>query len=124
MMFSDRLRWLRNRFGYSQAAMAEKLSISRMAYTQYESGHRQPSLDTLLRIAQVYDVSLDYLLGKSDLSRLPRLSPHEKYLVSQLEQLTADRRMRVFQSLQRELGTQILDDSLIFHETPPKDPSS
>ena len=118
MLLSDRLRWLRNRHGYSQAAMAEKLSLSRMAYTQYETGHREPGLDILLHIAQMYNGSLDYLLGVSDLSRLPLFSPQENHLISQLDRLTEDRRQYVFQILQQELGYQMLSDSFITHETP------
>ena len=119
MLFSNRLRSLRKRFGYSQAALAESLAISRMAYTQYESGHREPALDTLIQIAQLYHVSLDYLLGLSDLSRLPQLSPQESYLLSQLDRLAEERREHVFQVLQQELGSQILSDFLLAHEAPP-----
>ena len=97
--------------------MAEKLSLSRMAYTQYETGHREPGLDTLLHIAQVYNVSLDYLLGVSDLSHLPVFSPQENHLISQLDRLAEDRRQHVFQSLQQELGHQILSDSFVSHES-------
>ena len=118
MLLSDRLRWLRNRYGYSQATIAEKLSLSRMAYTQYESGHREPGLDTLLRIAQVYNVSLDFLLGVSDLSRVPTFSPQEKHLISQLDRLAEDQRQHVFRILQQELGYQMLSDSFITHEAP------
>lgn len=121
MLFSSRLKKLRLRFGYSQAFLAEELSISRMAYTQYESGHREPPLEILVHLAQMYQVSLDYLLGMSDLSRLPQLSPQEKLLFSQLDRLAEKRRENVFQSLQQELGYQMLSDSLIFHESPPKD---
>jgi len=120
MLLSDRLRQLRLRYGYSQAFLAEELSISRMAYTQYESGHREPPLEILIHLAQMYQVSLDYLLGLSDLSRPPNLSPQESYLFSQLDRLAGKRRERVLQILQQELGYQVLSDSLIFHEASKK----
>ena len=120
MLLSDRLKQLRLRFGYSQAFLAEELSISRMAYTQYESGHREPPIEILIHLAQMYQVSLDYLLGLSDLSPLPQLSPQESYLFSQFDRLTEERRKHVLQILQQEMGSQLLSDSLIFHETPPK----
>ncbi len=122
MLFSNRLRNLRSKYGYSQAALAEGLSISRMAYTQYESGHRQPTLDTVIQLAQLYHVSTDFLLGMSDLSRLPQLSPQESYLISQLDRLAEERRAHVFQVLQRELGHQALSETLIFHEAPHQKP--
>ena len=120
MLLSDRLKQLRLRFGYSQAFLAEELSISRMAYTQYESGHREPPLEILIHLAQMYQVSLDYLLGLSDLSRSPNLSPQESYLFAQLDRLAGKRREHVLQILQQELGSQLLSDSLIFHETSQK----
>ena len=121
MLLSDRLKQLRLRFGYSQAFLAEELSISRMAYTQYESGHREPPLEILIHLAQMYQVSLDFLLGISDLSRLPQLFPQESYLFSRLDRLSERGREHVFQALQQELGHQLLSDLLIFHEPPAKD---
>ena len=121
MLFSNRLKQLRLRYGYSQAFLAEELSISRMAYTLYESGHREPPLEILIHLAQMYQVSLDYLLGLSDLSLPLQLSPQEGYLFSQLDRLAEKRREHVLQTLQQDLGYQLLSDSLIFHEIPPKD---
>lgn len=110
MNLAERLRLLRTRFGYSQAALAEKLSVSRMAYTQYESGHREPSVATLIILAKTYNISVDFLLGISDLSRLPALSPQEKILLSQLDRLADERRQQVFHTLKSKLGEQILSD--------------
>ena len=121
MLFSDRLKQLRLRFGYSQAFLAEELSISRMAYTLYESGHREPPLEILIHLAQMYQVSLDYLLGMSDLSRPPQLSPQESYLFSQLNRLAKKQREHVFQFLQQRLGYQLISDILIYHEPVKKD---
>lgn len=121
MLLSDRLKQLRIRHGYSQAFLAQELSISRMTYTQYESGHREPPLEILVHLAQMYQVSLDFLLGISDLSRPPQLFPQESYLLSQLDRLAEGRRENVFQTLQQELGHQFLSDAFILHEGPSKD---
>lgn len=110
MNLAKRLRLLRTHFGYSQATLAEKLSISRMAYTQYESGHREPSLATLITLAETYHISVDFLLGISDLARLPVLSAQEKILLSQLDRLADERRQQVFHTLKSKLGEQILSD--------------
>ncbi len=123
MLLPDRLKLLRNRFGYSQEALSKTLSISRMAYTQYETGHREPSLKTLIVLAQVYNVSLDYLLGLSDLSHLPVLSSGERFLLSQLDRLADDRRQTVFRTLQHELGEQILSDSIDHKDSLPGRPT-
>ena len=94
-----------------------------MSYTQYETGHREPSLKTLIVLAQVYNVSLDYLLGLSDLSHLPVLSSGERFLLSQLDRLADDRRQTVFRTLQHELGEQILSDSIDHKDSLPGRPT-
>ena len=122
MSLAERLRLLRTHFGYSQAALAEKLSVSRMAYTQYESGHREPGLNALIILAEVYNVSIDFLLGISDLSRLPALSSQEKIL-SQLDRLADERRQQVFHTLKSKLGEQILSDFSSYRDGSPGDGS-
>lgn len=63
-MFSQRLRYLRQCRNYRQKEVAFLLGLSRSAYALYEIGRRDPSLETLLRLADLYGVSLDYLLGR------------------------------------------------------------
>ena len=47
----------------SQMEVAQKLNLKQGAYSRYELGQRQPDFDMLVKIAKVYDVSVDYLLG-------------------------------------------------------------
>ncbi len=56
-----KLRYLRKQIGLSQYALAQQLGLSRATYANYETGFTEPSLDTLIRIADFYGVSLDYL---------------------------------------------------------------
>ena len=60
---SARLRSARTSAKLTQKDMAQKLSITRSAYTYYEMGHTQPDLDCLVKICRVLGVSADYLLG-------------------------------------------------------------
>lgn len=60
---SEQMRKLRKQRGYKQADIAPFLYVDRSAYTCYESGRTRPSLETLVRLAHFYDVSLEYLLG-------------------------------------------------------------
>ena len=64
-MFSDRLRTLRKENGFTAQAMA-KLELSLRAYQFYESGKREPSLQTLVKIADILIVSTDYLLCRDN----------------------------------------------------------
>lgn len=69
-----RLKELRAELGYHQSEVAEKLGISLLAYIKYERGISQPSKKTLAQMADFFDVSVDYLLGKptpeTDLGRM------------------------------------------------------
>lgn len=63
--FHEYLVLFRKLKGYTQAQMAEKLEISRSTYTNYEIGNRSPDLETLERISEVLECSLDELFGKT-----------------------------------------------------------
>lgn len=65
--FPKVLAKLRRQKGISQKQAAEELGISPALLSHYENGIRECGLDFLLRIADYYSVSCDYLLGKSDI---------------------------------------------------------
>lgn len=64
---SDRLKSLRNEHGLLQKDMAKKLNITSSAYGFYEQNKRVPDSNTLNKLAQIFNVSLDYLMGVSDI---------------------------------------------------------
>lgn len=61
----ERLKRLRQSMHLSQKQLARLLRVDRSTISSYESSVRQPPLDTLSRIADVFDVSTDYLLGRT-----------------------------------------------------------
>ena len=61
-----RLRTLREEAGKTQAQIAETFKISRQVYANYENGINQPPLQLLITMADHFQCSLDYLLGRSD----------------------------------------------------------
>ena len=63
--FYEYLTRFRNLRGYTQEQIARKLGISRSTYTNYERGNRSPDLETLERISDVLDCTLDELFGRS-----------------------------------------------------------
>lgn len=65
-MLRKRLIELRKKHKKTQKEMADLLGITRPAYTAYESGNRHPDYESLLKIAEFFDVSTDYLLGATD----------------------------------------------------------
>lgn len=60
-----RLRELREAKGLKQKDIADFLGIDRSTYTKYESGSNQPSIEMLFKIADFFDVSLDFLLRRN-----------------------------------------------------------
>ena len=65
-MFPKRLNETRKIKGFTAQQMSEKLSIGLRSYRNYESGNRFPSLETLVKIADILDVSTDYLLCRDE----------------------------------------------------------
>lgn len=61
--FAERLLELRTEKGWTQAKVAQCIGVSAISYLHYEKGQRIPSLGTIVKIAQLYDVSTDYLFG-------------------------------------------------------------
>lgn len=68
--FSRTLKSLRNQHAITQAEMADKLHVSRSCIANYEKGSRQPDIDAAGQIAELFHVSLDYLLGKTEKSQV------------------------------------------------------
>ncbi|MCI6400524.1 MAG: helix-turn-helix domain-containing protein [Oscillospiraceae bacterium] len=50
----------------TQVIVAKKVHITERQYQRYEAGDNEPTLSVLLRLADLFDVSLDYLAGRSD----------------------------------------------------------
>ena len=65
-LWNEKLRQLRKEKGVSQEVAAKELQLSRTCYAGYEQGIREPSLDTLKRICDYFDISADYLIGRTD----------------------------------------------------------
>lgn len=63
MEFSERLKKLRKDTGLTQVDVARKLGISQQAYASWERGVKKPTQDNLVKISQVLNVSVDYLVG-------------------------------------------------------------
>lgn len=58
------LKQLRTQNGFTQKEMAQKLKMTQQAYSRYERAQCQPDIDTLCKLADIFEVSVDYLLGR------------------------------------------------------------
>jgi transcriptional regulator with XRE-family HTH domain len=62
-VFPSRLKKARKDYGMTQEEVAKHLKISRAAYSRYELGDREPSLETVVMISLLFDVTSDWLIG-------------------------------------------------------------
>lgn len=65
-IFIDRVKYLRDEHLMTQAMLAEKLGISKATVAQWERGARLPSIEVAIQLADYFNVSLDWLFGRSD----------------------------------------------------------
>lgn len=96
-MLGARIAALRREAGLNQAELAKQLQISPSAVGMYEQGRREPSADTLVAIARLFQVSLDYLLTGS--AQDPEAEQLEQLLRSRIasaNQRLEERRERPF----------------------------
>lgn len=69
-LFTKRILLLRKKHNLTQEKLSDKLGFTQRAYAYYENGERIPKTLKLLVMAQFYNVSSDYLLGRSDNSKI------------------------------------------------------
>lgn len=66
MTFPERLLQLKQERKLLQKDIAASIGLSLRGYQYYEKGQKEPTLSVLIRLADFFDVSLDYLVGRSD----------------------------------------------------------
>lgn len=76
-MLSEKIRELRRKSGLSQEELADKLDVSRQAVSKWETGAAVPTADTLVNLADLFGVSLDYLL-RDGTTETPDVSAHSR----------------------------------------------
>lgn len=76
-MFGKKLNSLRKELHLRQEDMAKHLGIARTTYAMYEQGNREPDYNTLQKLADFFNVSVDYLLGRTDKKNNEKLDAEE-----------------------------------------------
>lgn len=94
-MFAQRIRFLRQSWEMNQVQLAEKLGVTKQSVSNWENDNIVPSIEMLVKIADFFSVSADYLLGRDtgswndaitlDVTGLsPRQIEHIQFLVDDL----------------------------------------
>ncbi|WP_059105918.1 helix-turn-helix domain-containing protein [Shouchella shacheensis] len=76
MKFGDRIAQLRNKQNLTQAGLADKIGISRASLSHYEKSRREPDYATLKKLADFFDVSTDYILGRDQQDDKDTIAAH------------------------------------------------
>lgn len=87
MAFSDSLKRFRKELNLTQKQVADAIGIQKNAYQAYEYGKVKPSVEVLAKIAESFNVSADYLLGRDEVQ-----NKGESYLLSNYRNLNDDNR--------------------------------
>ena len=66
MIMYKRIRELREDNDYKQTDLANYLNCTQVSYSRYENGQREVPIETLIKLSDFYNVSIDYILEKSD----------------------------------------------------------
>ena len=81
MTTGEALKRFRYEFGLSQKTVAQQVKVLPQVYSRYETDQRSPTVELLMTLADVYNVTTDYLLGRSD---TPRPAPNNEQLLNAL----------------------------------------
>lgn len=86
MMIGDRIKQLRTEAKMTQPELASRLSITRSTIAAYENNTRQPSFQVLIRLAEIFHVTTDYLLigNNNDLLDISGLSMEQRMIIVNL----------------------------------------
>ncbi len=105
------LKSLRIDAGYSQKQLADVINVSQQSINKYENHDVEPNIETLIAIAKLFDTSVDYLIGLTDIKRKIEnvykfdLNDSEKNVVDMFRQLNdGDRKLiiELLHSLQQK----------------------
>lgn len=94
----NRIRSLRTEKNITQLRLSMELEIAQETISAYEKGKYSPSLHTLIKLADLFDVSIDYLVGRSDTRNAEAsnlLQDEEALLVSRYRKLNSLNRARL-----------------------------
>lgn len=90
----ENLKVLRSEFAITQKQLADVIGVSQQSINKYENHNIEPDIETLKRIADYFDTSIDYLVGysgerhKSSVSTTQEISYQERYLIRKYRTLT------------------------------------
>lgn len=116
MSFGKKLRSLREEKRLSQVELSKKLNVTSQALSQYELGKRIPDAEMIIRIADFFDVSVDYLLDRTNeritVDNMKAILASDSAFARALDKLTTRKELqelfKITKDLSRERVEQII----------------
>ena len=94
--FGENLRTLRERHDMTQEYLGKLLNVTQSTIAYYESGKKQPTLETLIIIADYFEVSTDYLLNRTNfISTTSEISKPDSELLNKINKLSDENRKEI-----------------------------
>ena len=84
----ENLKRLREEAGVSQKTLAEAIGVSQQSINKYENHNIEPDIETLRRMADYFETSVDFLIGHTDVRR--KIEPTESYALNETEAALVD----------------------------------
>lgn len=85
------LKEIRTKQGFTQTEVAKKLGIAQVTYCNYENGNREPDISTLIKLADLFNVTIDELIGCAEIIKQEKpISKDERYILDNLKFLSAE----------------------------------
>ena len=101
-----KLKELRKENKKNQTEIAKAINLSQQTYAKYELEQLEPSIDTLCKLADFYNVSLDYLVGRNFNNKYGYLSEIEQNLLDNFRKLTPENQLRFYARIEGALIAQ------------------
>lgn len=116
-MFNDNLKKLRKACGFNQEDVSKVLGIDRSAYSYYEGGKTEPNINNLIKIARMFKVDVDTVVGNSEYAESLKLGTEPTGSfdteiaadISSLDKCSADERLLIAWYRQAEYKKEILE---------------
>ena len=93
----------------TQKDVAQFLGVDRSTYNKYETGDSEPTFDTICRLADFFDVSVEYLMGRSPIKKAPTseevnaLTPKQREIIDMMERMTSQQQDELLRQAQYQL---------------------
>lgn len=97
-MFAKQLEKLRNAYNLTQTQLADELCVTKQTVSNWENGNILPSVDTLIRICNFFNVSTDYILGLDNKNYI-EVSNLSLEVISHIQQIINDIKNTSIQNL-------------------------